>query len=189
MIIRQPEARGLVYCLYNGWVSDGKIVKKEKQPFCTLKRVVMGDMKALKNSLRWLSCTTTWCHGWCLSPCCWQGHVWVHGSPTTVGVWGQCPWPVLPPMAMWTFLVWAATWSHVNVWEPCWAGLALHWPPHSGAHCGMGAGELAPSVTWAIQESWPWWHEHWRAGLTMCQIWHSGELALTITCLPQENWP
>lgn len=40
-----------------------------------------------------------------------------------------CPWPVFPPKARWMPIVYAATWSHVNVHGPvsCWGSCWCPW--------------------------------------------------------------
>jgi len=49
---RQPEVRGLVHFHYSGQVSGGEIVKQEQPSSLQTPRVVIGDMKALRKSLR-----------------------------------------------------------------------------------------------------------------------------------------
>lgn len=138
----------------------------------------VGDMKALRNGLRWLACTDTWCHGdgdvWAHA----VGHVWVRG-PTKAEVWVKIhdlcchQWPSrhswfgLPPMTM------------SMVVRP--AELALLFTGHNGASCGMGAGEVALTLISHPKISGP-------SGVD------AGELVIYLSCHPQPrsrvlSWP
>lgn len=61
-------------------------------------------------------------------------------APAAVGDLCQCPWPVLPPKAMWMFLLWSAAWGHMLM-SGGFTELAL--PPHQLQHLG----ELSPLLT------------------------------------------
>lgn len=104
---------------------------------------------------------------WCLSPCCWQGHVWVHG-PTTAVVWvsvhGLCyhqgpsghSWFVnghqWPCQWLWALLSWPSSSLAITQWCQLWHGYRRSDCPHHLSN----SGELAPPCARSgIQESWP----------------------------------
>lgn len=66
----------------------------------------------------WVAYTGTWGHV-ISGPCCLR--------EPCLGLWPYrisdlwwCPWPILPLKAMWIHVVWATTWSHVDVRRPCY---------------------------------------------------------------------